>query len=76
MNYMLKGLWLIEDGPYVGDTNFISTRPMLSRSSFRLVLKLFNNYYSFLATKRVPGNKTGPIDYIEHSVPLLWGRIS
>ena len=24
MNYMLKGLWLIEDGPYVGDTNFIS----------------------------------------------------
>lgn len=47
MNYMLKGLWLIEDGPYVGDTNFISTRPMLSRSSLRLVLKLFNNYYNF-----------------------------
>ena len=44
---MLKGLWLIEDGPYVGDTNFISTRPMLSRSSLRLVLKLFNNYYNF-----------------------------
>ena len=48
MNYMLKGLWLIEDGPYVGDTNFISTRPMLSRLSLRLVLKLFNNYYNFL----------------------------
>ena len=31
MNYMLKGLWLIEDGPYVGDTNFISNKPMLSR---------------------------------------------
>ena len=47
MNYMLKGLWLIEDGPYVGDTNFISTRHMLSRSSLSLVLKLFNNYYNF-----------------------------
>ena len=47
MNYMLKGLWLIEDGPYVGDTNFISTRPMLGRSSLRLVLKLLNNYYNF-----------------------------
>ena len=75
MNYMLKGLWLIEDGPYVGDTNFISNRPMLSRSSLRLVLKLFNNYYNFLATKRVPGNKTGPIDYIEHSVPLVGGDL-
>ena len=47
MNYMLKGFWLIENGPYVGDTNFISTRPMLSRSSLRLVLKLFNNNYNF-----------------------------
>ena len=48
MNYMLKGFWLIEDGPYVGDTNFISTRLMLSRSSLHLVLKLFNNYYNFV----------------------------
>ncbi len=47
MNYMLKGLWLIEDGPYVEDTNFISKRPILSRSSLRLVLKLLNNYYNF-----------------------------
>ena len=72
---MLKGLWLIEDGPYVGDTNFISTRPMLSRSSLRLVLKLFNNYYNFWQQKRVWGNKTGPIDYIEHSVPLVGGDL-
>ena len=47
MNYMLKGLWLIEDGPYVEDTNFISNRPILSRSSLRLVHKLLNNYYNF-----------------------------
>ena len=47
MNFMLKELWLIEDGPYVGDTNFISTRPMLGCSSLCLVLKLFNNYYNF-----------------------------
>ena len=47
MNYMLKGLWLTEDGSYVGDTNFISTRLMLNRSFLRLVLKLLNNYYNF-----------------------------
>ena len=44
---------------------------MLSRSSLRLVLKLFNNYYNFLATKRVPGNKTGPIDYLGQPVSLF-----
>ena len=22
------------------------------------------------------GNKTGPLDYLEHPVPLLWGEIS
>ena len=74
MNYMLKGLWLIEDGPYVGDTNFISIRPMLSRSSLRLVLKLFNNYYNF-------GNKEGKGKQNRHyrlsrtSSPSIWGRI-
>ena len=47
MNYMLKGLWLIEDGSYVGDTNFISTRPILGRFYLGLVLKLYNNYYNF-----------------------------
>ena len=47
MNYMLKGLWLIEDGPYVGDTNFVTNRPMLSLPSLPLVLRLFNNYYNF-----------------------------
>ena len=48
---------------------------MLGRSSLRLVLKLLNNYYNFLATKRVPGNKTGPIDYLGHPIPLHRGRI-
>ena len=62
MNYMLKGLWLIEDGPYVGDTNFISTRPMLSRPSLGLVLKLFNNCYNFTL-----GNKEG----VGHKSPLF-----
>ena len=57
MNYMLKGLRLIEDGPYVGVTNFISTRPMLSRSSLRLVLKLFNNYYNFWQQREYGGTK-------------------
>ena len=27
----------------------------------------------FPATKRVQGNKTGPIDYLEQPVPLLGG---
>ena len=62
MNYMLKGLWLIEDGPYVGDTNFISTRPMLSRPSLGLVLKLYSNCYKFTL-----GNKEG----VEHKSPLF-----
>ena len=60
MNYMLKGLWIIEDGPYIGDTNFISTMPILSRSSLRLVLKLFNNYYNFWQRRGYGETKQAP----------------
>lgn len=74
MNYMLKGLWLIEDGPYVGDTNFISTRPMLSRSSLRLVLKLFNNYYNFWQ-QRGSGKQNRPYRKYRTSRPSTRGRI-
>ena len=33
-------------------------------------------YFIFSSTKRVRGNKTGPIDYIEHPVPLFGGEFS
>ena len=75
MNYMLKWLCLIENGPYVVDTNFISTRPMLSRSSLRLVHKLFNNYYNFWQ-KRGYGETKQVLSTIKDSVPLIRGESS